>query len=88
MIAEEKGEKVYAYHETPPFILTVEDDVFILTGDKLRMLFDRINFQNEDAVKRFARQLRSIGVDQALREAGAKNGDRVKIFDFEFEFIE
>ncbi len=81
-------EKVYTMDDKPPFTLTKEDDAFVLDGEKLRVLFDRINFTNDDAVKRFARQLRSIGVDDALRKAGAKNGDRVKIFDFEFEFIE
>ena len=66
----------------------MEDDTFVIEGEKLRVMFDRVNFTSEDAVKRFARQLRSLGVDDALRKAGAKNGDRVKIFDYEFEFIE
>lgn len=87
-IKEKTVEKVYTLDETPPFELHVEDDTFIIEGEKLRVLFDRVNFMSEDAVKRFARQLRSLGVDDALRKAGAKNGDRVKIFDFEFEFIE
>ena len=38
--------------------------------------------------KRFSRILRSVGVDEALRERGVKNGDTVRIFDFEFEFID
>lgn len=87
-IVSKPVEKVYTFEEKPPFILTKEDDAFVLVGEKLRVMFDRINFLNDDAVKRFARQLRSIGVDEALREAGAKNGDRVRIFEFEFEFIE
>ncbi len=88
IIEEEQIEKVYKFEETPAFVLSKDEDTFILEGEKLRTIFDRVNFTNEDAVKRFARQLRSLGVDQALREAGAVNGDRVKIFDFEFEFIE
>ncbi len=87
-IAEKAIDSVYTFDEKPPFILTKDEDGYMLTGDKLRVLFDRINFLNEDAVKRFARQLRSLGVDRALRDAGAKNGDRVKIFEYEFEFIE
>ncbi|MCI5583237.1 MAG: Obg family GTPase CgtA, partial [Anaeroplasma sp.] len=34
------------------------------------------------------RQLRSYGIDDALRKLGVKNGDTVRIFDFEFEFID
>ena len=35
---------------------------------------------------RFARQLRQIGVDQALRDLGEEDGDLVRILNFEFEF--
>ena len=88
IIKEAPQEKVYTLHETPPFKLHIENDIFVLEGEKLRVIFERVNFTSDDAVKRFSRQLRSLGVDDALRKAGAKNGDRVKIFDFEFEFIE
>ena len=46
------------------------------------------DFKHDQSIKRFARQLRSIGVDRELRERGVKNGDTVRIFDFEFEFID
>jgi len=29
-----------------------------------------------------------MGIDDALRERGAKDGDLVKLLEFEFEFIE
>lgn len=74
--------------DEPPFIITKVDDVFEITGDKLKLIFERTDFTKEEAVRRFARQLRGLGVDDALREQGAKNHDAVRIFDFEFEFIE
>ena len=37
---------------------------------------------------RFARQLRGMGVDEALRERGIQSGDLVRIEDFVFEFIQ
>ena len=87
---EDETVKLYKYEaEGPAFELNVtEDNVFELTGNKLRLLFERTDFTKDDAVKRFARQLRSLGVDDALRAKGAQNGDTVRIFDFEFEFIE
>ena len=33
-------------------------------------------------------QLRGMGVDEALRERGAKDGDIVRIGNFEFEFVD
>ena len=50
--------------------------------------FKMANLDHEDGVMRFARQLRSMGVDDALREAGAQSGDLVAIDDFTFEFVE
>ena len=42
---------------------------------------------NSDPVRRFARQMRSMGIDDALRE-GCSNGDIVRILGGEFEFVE
>ena len=36
---------------------------------------------------KFARQLRGMGVDEALRARGAKDGDIVRIGKFEFELL-
>ena len=74
--------------EGPDFIIEKTEEGFNLTGDKLKLIFERTDFTKDEAVKRFARQLRSLGVDDALREKGAKNGDSITIFSYEFEFIE
>lgn len=65
-----------------------DDGVFNVTGTKLKRLFDMTDFDSETARFRFARQLRTYGLDDKLRKLGVKNGDTVRIFDFEFEFIE
>jgi len=62
--------------------------VFVLSGDAVEKLFKMTDFSRDDSVKRFARQLRGMGIDDALREKGAKDGDIVKLLEFEFEFIE
>ncbi len=46
------------------------------------------DFSREESVRRFARQLRSLGVDDALRARGAKDGDIVKLLNYEFEFVD
>lgn len=83
--------RVLYKHEADPeaFYITRESDgSFVVTGEKLEKLFKMTNFQTEESVRRFSRQLRGLGVDDALRQKGAKDGDIVKLFDFEFEFIE
>ncbi|MGK0551716.1 GTPase ObgE [Enterococcus faecalis] len=64
------------------------DATWILTGEKLERLFEMTNFDHDETVMRFARQLRGMGVDEALRARGAKDGDIVRIGNYEFEFVE
>lgn len=64
------------------------DTTWVLSGEKLEKLFDMTNFAHDESVMRFARQLRSMGVDDALRQKGATSGDFVRIKDFEFEFVD
>jgi GTP-binding protein len=37
---------------------------------------------------RFASLMRKMGVDDALRKKGAKDGHYIRIGDYEFEFVE
>ncbi|MFL6558135.1 MAG: GTPase ObgE, partial [Bacillus sp. (in: firmicutes)] len=83
--------RVLYKHEAEPeaFRITREPDgSFVVSGEKTDKLFKMTDFSREESVRRFARQLRGLGVDEALRERGAKDGDIVKLMEFEFEFIE
>lgn len=64
------------------------DGVFVLEGADVERLFKMTDFSREDSVRRFARQLRGMGIDEALRQRGAEDGDIVRILEFEFEFID
>lgn len=80
----------YEFHEdAAEFEITRDADaVWVLSGPKIERLFSMTNFSTDENIMRFARQLRSMGVDAALRERGAKGGDLVRIENFEFEFVE
>ncbi|MFM9327331.1 GTPase ObgE [Paenibacillus mesotrionivorans] len=65
-----------------------EDGVFVVESNNIETMMRRFNFASDDTVLRFARTLRKMGVDQALRDRGAKDGDTVRIGKFEFEFSE
>ena len=43
-------------------------------------------FNSDEAIMKFAKKLTKLGVDDRLEEMGAKQGDIVKILDYEFEF--
>lgn len=65
-----------------------EDGAFVLSGDTIERLFKMTDFSREESVRRFARQMRGMGVDDALRDNGIENGDTVRILKFEFEFVD
>ena len=87
---EEIEEVEYGMKEEEPFF-TIEkqsDGVYNVTGTKLKRLFDMTDFDSDYGRMRFARQLRTYGLDEHLRKLGVQNGDTVRIFDFEFEFVD
>ena len=43
-------------------------------------------FNSEEGMLRFAKKLRTMGIDDELEKLGAKEGDIVKILDFDFEY--
>lgn len=64
------------------------DGTFVVSGEGIERLFMMTDFSRDSAVRRFARQMRSMGIDDALRKRGIKTGEIVRIMDFEFEFVE
>jgi len=62
--------------------------VYEVTGSAMEHLLDSVNFDSEESMNWFHRTLRRWGVIDALRSAGAKEGDTVRIIDMEFDFIE
>ena len=71
------------------FYITREPNgTFVISGEKVERMFKMTDFSRDESIRRFSRQLRGMGIDEALREKGAKDGDTVKLMDFEFEFIE
>ena len=45
-------------------------------------------FNEDEAVLRFARKLKGMGVEEELERLGAQRGDTVQICDYMFEFKE
>ncbi|EJZ0318274.1 GTPase ObgE [Listeria monocytogenes] len=91
-ILEQEDEDTVLYKyvaEEPDFEISREPDgTFVLSGAKIERLFTMTNFERDASISRFARQLRSMGVDEALRKRGAKDGDIVRLLDYEFEFMD
>ncbi len=79
---------LYKFKEEVPFTITKENEHFIVKGDRVEKLFKMSRLDTDEAILRFSNKLRKMGLDDALKENGAKEGDIIKILDFEFEFKE
>lgn len=62
--------------------------VIVVSGPLVERFYRRTDFTREASVKRFQHFMKSIGVDDALRQFGVRSGDTVRIGEQEFEWVE
>lgn len=75
--------------EAPAFeVRNLGNGQWELVGEELERSFKMSKLNNEEDFMRFARKMRKMGIDEALRNAGCQDGDIVCICDIEFEFID
>lgn len=68
--------------------VTETDGVYIVEGDWLPQFIQSVNFDDYESLQYFQRVLISSGVIDALRAAGVQEGDTVRMYDLEFDFME
>lgn len=78
---------LYKFKKEQPFTIAKDNDIYVIKGKEVEKLFKMTKFTDEGAI-RFAKKLRSMGIDDKLLEMGAKYGDKVQIMDLIFEFKE
>ncbi len=77
---------LYKFKREKPFTIVKDGNVWVIKGEKVEKLLRMTKFQTDESVRRFSNQLRRMGVDDALREAGAQDGDTIRILDLELEY--
>ena len=81
--------KVYTLKEDEKaFDIEVVDGEFIVTGPAIEKLMGRINIGDNESMAYFERNLNDLGINDALREKGVKEGDTVKFLEWEFEWFD
>lgn len=78
----------YTMEDVPSWQVRKEGSYFIVEGKEIETIMRRVNFSDYESLAYFHKTLRKMGVDAALRKKGIKEGDIVKIFDWEFEYEE
>jgi len=77
---------LYKFKKEKPFTIIKDGNDFVIRGEQVEKIFKMINFNTEEAISRFAKKLRTMGVDEELEKMGVKEGDIIKILDYEFEY--
>ncbi len=84
---EETAEHV-VHRAEPRFSISREEGIFLVGGKEIKRHVAMTDLENDEAVERLQWIFKRMGIDDALKEAGIKEGDTVKIGDFEFEYVE
>ena len=82
---------VYTLEETEDEqfkIEIVKPGEFIVTGPAAQRLMGRVNIGDNESYSYMEKMLKKIGITQALKDKGVKEGDTVKILEWEFEWYE
>lgn len=77
---------LYKFDDSKPFTIKKDNGAWVLSGKEIETLFAMTRFDEEEAVERFGRKLRGMGVEDELERLGAKRGDEVIINDYVFIF--
>ncbi len=64
------------------------DGVLEATGSLIEEIFSKTNPDEPDSMRHFHKLLSDMGIIKALRKAGAKDGDTVRLNGEEFDFVE
>lgn len=62
------------------------DGAFVIEGKEIENLMRKINFSDYESLSYFHLMLKKMGIDAELQRRNIKEGDIVRIFDWEFEY--
>jgi GTP-binding protein len=68
-------------------IIKTEDGVYEITADWLAAIIDNANLDDYSSLQYFQRRLQNSGIVNELENMGVKNGDTIRIGDYEFDYV-
>ena len=86
LVEEKEAKKVYKLEEEQPFTIVKEDDMYVVDGPAIRELMRKVNMEDNESLYYFQKNLDVLGVNSALKKAGVKDGDTVKVYDYILEW--
>ncbi len=83
---EKEDTVIYKFKKELPFSIKKDNDLWVISGEKIEKLFRMTKFESDESAYRFAKKLKNLGVDETLEKLGAKEGDEISILGFIFEY--
>ena len=80
--------KIYKLEEEKDFEITKEEDIFVVDGPAVQKIMRRVNLEDNESMYYFQKCLQELGVNEALKKAGVKEGDTVRVVDWELEWYD
>lgn len=77
---------LYKFKYEKPYTIIKENNAYVIKGDVVEKIFKMTNFNTDEAISRFGKKLRNMGVDEELEKMGIKEGDIIRVLDYEFEY--
>ncbi|MCS7234302.1 MAG: GTPase ObgE [Synergistetes bacterium] len=81
-------EKIDYIPQVKPIKVYKDGNVFIVEGDEVEHIVSTTLFESEEALMKFQKAIKKIGIEDRLKELGIKEGDIVRIGNIEFEYKE
>ena len=78
--------KLYTLEDKEEFTITREDDMWLVTGPGVERIMRKVNLEDNESLYYFQKCLDKLGVNKALKKAGVKEGDNVKVVDYLLEW--
>ncbi len=79
------------FYETPvndeDFTISIDNGVYEISGSRIEKIVNSTNFEDYESLQFFQRALRNLGVIDALEEQGIEEGDTVRLYEIEFEYM-
>ena len=80
--------QIYELNKDNEINISVNNNIYIVSGKNVERVVRKINIDDNESMFYFQKSLKNLGIDQALKDKGIKEGDIVKILNYEFEWYE
>ena len=85
-VSSSSERKVYKLEDKEDFTITKEKNVYMVKGEAVDRVMRKVNIADNESLYYLHKMLDKLGVQQALKKQGVREGDIVKIGNYEMEW--